>query len=50
MKVRVTIKKYMGDDSLSWAVFVDGRPKWTGLSRAEARHYRTLERKELGCD
>lgn len=48
-KVRVTIKKYMGDDELSWAVFIDGRPKWTGLGLREARYYRDLERKKLGC-
>lgn len=41
-KQRVTIRKYMGDDLYSWAVFVDGRPTYTGLSRGSARYYRDL--------
>jgi hypothetical protein len=44
---RVTAKKYQGDDTLSWAVFVDGRPTYTGLSRPEAQHYRDRKRREL---
>ena len=45
---KVTIRKYMGDDPYSWAVFIDNRVKWTGLSRREALYYRRLEmRKEI---
>jgi hypothetical protein len=39
--VKVTIRKYMGDDAYSWAVFADGRPVVTGLSRREASYHRT---------
>jgi hypothetical protein len=42
-KPKVTTRKYMGDDQYSWAVFIDGRPKWTGLSQREARYYKQLE-------
>lgn len=47
-RVRITIRKYMGDDSRSWAVFVDGRPTYTGMDRREAQYYRERARKELG--
>lgn len=40
---KVTMRKYGGDDQYSWAVFVDGRPFWTGLSKREASYYRKLE-------
>ena len=56
------IRKYMGDDSYSWAVFRKSdlpkghrgvycgyyaRPIVSGLSRGSAQHYkRTLEQKE----
>jgi hypothetical protein len=45
---RVTTRKYMGDDLYSWAVFVDGYPKWTGLSKREAQYYKQIELKRLG--
>jgi hypothetical protein len=45
---RVATRKYMGDDLYSWAVFVDGRVKWTGLSKWEAYYYRDIERKRIG--
>lgn len=35
-----TIKKYMGDDIYSWAVFKNGIPILTGLSRSEAQYHR----------
>jgi hypothetical protein len=40
---KVTIKKYMGDDQYSWAVFVDGRlvdNVLTGLNRTQAIYYK----------
>lgn len=37
---RVTARKYMGDDRYSWAVFLDGRPIVTGLSRDEVRYWK----------
>lgn len=41
-KVKVTMRKYMGDDRLSWAVFRNDQrePVVTGLSIHEARMYR----------
>jgi hypothetical protein len=45
---RVTTKKYNGDDSHSWAVFVDGRvvEQLTGLNRQQSLYYKrqVLER------
>jgi len=41
---RVTMRKYLGDDLYSWAVFVDGRPVLTGLSRSEAQYHVKAER------
>lgn len=40
MKVKVTVSKYMGDDAYSWAVFANGRPVVTGLSRREAAYHK----------
>jgi hypothetical protein len=40
---RVKMRKYEGDDQYSWAVFVDGWPKWTGMSRDEATWRRKKE-------
>lgn len=37
---RVTAKKYGGDDAYSWAVFIDGRPFVTGLTKPEVPYYR----------
>lgn len=37
---RITARKYQGDDSYSWAVFVDGRPRMTGLSKSEVPYYK----------
>lgn len=39
---KVTARKYFGDDAQSWAVFVNGIPFVTGLSRREVPHYKTL--------
>jgi hypothetical protein len=60
MKKKFTIKKFMGDDQYSWAIFhaadVKGmrspicdpyiRPAMSGLSRADAQYYKkSLEAK-----
>lgn len=37
---RITARKYMGDDAYSWAVFADGRPVVTGLSRPEVAYHK----------
>lgn len=42
MKQKITVRKYNGDDRYSWAVFRDGHPVFTGLSRGQATHYRKL--------
>lgn len=39
-KYRITAKKYGGDDSYSWAVFIKGQPFVTGLSRGEVDYYK----------
>jgi len=46
-KSRITIRKYMGDDIYSWAVFKDGKPILTGLDRRSAQYYRDIERKKV---
>lgn len=40
MKDKFTMKKFEGDDLYSWAIFKNGSPKLTGLSRREASYYR----------
>jgi hypothetical protein len=44
---RVKMRKHGGDDLYSWAVFVDGRIKWDGMSRSEAAWRRDTERTAL---
>ena len=44
-KSRVSMRKYEGDHLCSWAVFVDGYAKWTGMSRSEAAWRRDRERR-----
>lgn len=39
-KPKITARKYLGDDALSWAVFIDGVPFVTGLSRREVPYYK----------
>lgn len=46
--VRITAKKYNGDDIYSWAVFLDGRPVVTGMSQREAAYERDAPRKSKG--
>ena len=36
----VTARKHGGDDAYSWAVFLDGRPVVTGLSKREVPYHR----------
>lgn len=40
MASRITARKYGGDDAYSWAVFIDGKPMVTGLSRREVPYYK----------
>jgi hypothetical protein len=46
-KSRVTAKKYEGDDSHSWAVFIDGKPFVTGLTKSEVPYYKKVAAKRL---
>ena len=39
---RITARKYMGDDSESWSVFLDGRPVYNGMNRRSVPYYRSL--------
>lgn len=41
-KPKITAKKYLGDDAGSWAVFIDGHPFVTGLTRGEVDTYKRL--------
>lgn len=49
-KYKITARKYGGDDSYSWAVFIKGQPFVTGLSRGEVDYYkrRAIEHNERG--
>lgn len=38
--MKITAKKYGGDDAYSWAVFRDSKPVFTGLSRSEVPYYK----------
>lgn len=42
MKAIVRTRKFRGNDAFSWAVFVNGRPVLTGLSRAEASYQKKI--------
>ena len=44
MKVKVTTRKYMGDDLYSWAVFRSDQavPVVSGLSRSEASYHKRV--------
>lgn len=44
---RVKVRKSGGDDLYSWAVFVDGRERWNGMSRDCATYYRKKEIERL---
>lgn len=37
---KITARKYGGDDAYSWAVFKNGNPIVTGLSRGEVDYYK----------
>lgn len=44
MKIKVTARKWGGDDTYSWAIFRSDRnkPVWTGLSKPEVNYYKRL--------
>lgn len=39
-KYKITARKYGGDDLYSWAVFVNGQPRMTGLGINEVPYYK----------
>jgi hypothetical protein len=47
---RVTIRKYMGDDRYSWAVFLDGQVRMTGMGKTEAEYEQELIRRKHAPD
>ena len=45
MKIKITAKKWMGDDCYSWAVFRSDHPNepcFSGLSKSEVPYYKKL--------
>jgi len=46
MKSKYSMRKYGGDDSLSWAIFKDNKPYITGESRSQASYLLKKLRKE----
>lgn len=38
----ITTRKFNGDDAYSWAVFKNGIPVYTGLSKSECMYYKKL--------
>lgn len=44
---RITARKYGGNDRHSWAVFVDGKPMFTGLGQAEIAHCKKLALRKI---
>ncbi len=46
-KSRITVRKYNGDDIYSWAVFLDGKPAYTGLSKGQSKFYKRLLTEQL---
>lgn len=49
MKIKISARKYMGDDKYSWAVFRSDilKPVFTGLSRREVSYYKKLVQEEI---
>jgi hypothetical protein len=47
MKDRITAKKYGGDDAYSWAIFFDGKPIMTGLTKSEVPYYKEQVKKMM---
>jgi hypothetical protein len=49
-KHKITAKKSNGDDSGSWQIFVNGRPKFLGLTKREVPYYKKLTLEMLTKD
>ena len=48
MATRITARKYGGDDAYSWAIFLNGRPVVTGLSRMEVPGWKAAVARDAG--
>ena len=48
-KIKITSRKYGGDDCYSWAIFRSDRkqPCFTGLGRDEISYYKRLTQKNI---
>lgn len=46
-KERVIMKQIDGDDGYCWCVIIDGRIKWDGMTKDEAKWRRDNERRRL---
>jgi hypothetical protein len=44
------MKQIGGDDSYQWCVLIDGRVKWNGMTRGEAKWRVKKEREAIGED
>lgn len=44
---RITARKYNGDDAASWAVFIDGVPFDTGLTKSEVPYTKRMAQAAL---
>lgn len=47
LEKRITARKYEGDDAYSWAVFIDGKPMVTGLTKSEIPYYKKIALEKL---
>ena len=46
-KPKITARKYEGNDAGSWAIFIDGKPYLTGLTKSEVPYYKEQARKMM---
>jgi hypothetical protein len=44
---KITARKFEGDDRYSWAVFIDGKPAFTGLARSQVPYYKEKAKEGL---
>lgn len=43
-KLKITARKDGGDDEHSWAVFVNGKMYFNGMSRSQVKYYKQLSK------
>jgi hypothetical protein len=44
---KIYARKFGGDDAFSWAVFLDGKPTVSGLTREDLPHYKKIVADEV---